>query len=92
VCRQPLHRAPEIIYPQADVVERRKVHSRLSSAIQWLHEVDFDRHWSMAAAQNIFVDIFHLASKVPYTCHVEKVDPESGQRTFGAAQCNLLNA
>jgi hypothetical protein len=91
--RQPFHGLRQVVYPQANVVERRGVHGRLLVRIERLHQVDFDLERSAAHGANVLVDIFPLADEVarhgqPQLVHPQRLQPLLG----GPADGDLLNA
>src|SRR5690606_26543582 len=61
---EPVHRLGQVVHPQADVIERRRVYRRLLLRIQWLHQIHFDLEWPAADRADVLVDVLALGNEV----------------------------
>ncbi len=88
---EPLHRDLQIVYPQADVVERGLVHRGLLARIERLHQVDLHAQRPCAERGDVFVDVLALAAKGVDDLQAEQIDPELAQALLvEAADGDLL--
>src|ERR1017187_2461178 len=62
--REPGHGRGQIVDPQADVIERRRMHRGLAFGIDRLHEVDLDPGRTAAHRADVLVDVFAFAAEV----------------------------
>jgi len=67
----------DVVDPQADVVERWCVDSRLFVGVDRLHQIDFHRERACAHRHDVLVDVFFLALEASRRNETERVDPKS---------------
>jgi electron transport complex protein RnfB len=91
--RQPLDGGRQIVDPQADVIERRRVDGGLGIGVERLHEIDLDLEWTPADDADVLVDVFAFALEGARHLQTEHVDPQSPQsQLVEAADGDLLDA
>ena len=86
------HGGAQVVDPQADVVQRRRVHGRLAVGIDRLHEVDLDPTEPVSGDADVLVDVLALRPKAADHLEAELIDPQacagapcSGRRSPPAA-------
>src|SRR5574343_578161 len=93
VGRQPFDGLGQVVDPQADVIERRRMDGRLFLRIERLHQIDLDLERAAAHGADVLVDILALGNESAADFQAEHVDPEGAQLGLGgAANGDLLNA
>mmetsp|Transcript_6792 Transcript_6792/g.28657 ORF Transcript_6792/g.28657 Transcript_6792/m.28657 type:complete len:240 (+) Transcript_6792:209-928(+) len=90
---QPLHRGRQVVHPQADVVQWRRMHGRLLLRVQRLHQVHLHRVGALPQRADVLVDVLALALEGAGDRHAQQVHPQVAQLGFvEAADGDLLQA
>ncbi|MPN54604.1 hypothetical protein SDC9_202275 [bioreactor metagenome] len=91
--RQPFHSLGQVVDPQADVVQRRGVHSGLLLDVERLHDVHLDLEGALPHGQDVLIDVLALALERAGLLQAQHVHPQLLHAALvGTADGDLLDA